>query len=83
MSTNRQHVRRRLGRRGQDAVQRMITQSVQHHLVTGETRPELPAKPEEVESVAGLIINYRTTLLRVFTDSGVRSFTVTVRESMQ
>jgi hypothetical protein len=78
-----QQARRKLGSRERDPVQVMIHQSVQHHLVTTSARPELPAKPETVDSVEGIPVDYRTTLLRVRTEEGVRSFTVTVRENMQ
>jgi hypothetical protein len=75
--------RRKLGTSERDAVKIMIHQAVQHHLVTTSARPELPAMPATVESVEGIPVDHKNTLIRVRTTEGVRSFTVTVRENMQ
>lgn len=66
-----------------DPVKAMIAQAVQHHLVIGPARPELPPKPDNVESTDAQIISQAETLIRVVTsDQGVRYFRVKVSEML-
>ena len=64
-----------------DPVKAMITQAVQHHLVTGKDQPAIPPKPDNVESVEGQVISPTITMIRVVTSNqGVRYFQVKVSE---
>jgi hypothetical protein len=66
-----------------EPIRKMIAQAIQHHLVTGAARPELPERPAEVESVTGFVIGPSETRLRVKMDNGTyRTFTVTIRENL-
>lgn len=66
-----------------DPVKAMIAQAVQHHMVTGPTRPPLMPMPSDVESVEASIIGPLETMVRVKTlDQGVRYFNIKVSEQM-
>ena len=66
-----------------DPVKKMISQAVQHHMVTGPERPSLPSKPEDVEEVEGQVVSPTVTLIRVKTyEHGIRYFTIKVSENM-
>jgi len=66
-----------------DPVKNMITQAVQHYLVTGPAQPALPAKPDNVESVEGQIISPTETMIRIVTtNQGVRYLHVKVSEKI-
>jgi hypothetical protein len=71
----------RYGPQKLDPVKAMVAQAVQHHLVTGSARPELPAKPEEVEDVEGRIVSPLETLIIFGNGRDIRRFYVTVREA--
>jgi hypothetical protein len=59
----------------------MISQAVQHHMVTGPNQPPLMEQPDNVESVEGSVISYLETQIRVVTrNQGVRYFNVKVSE---
>lgn len=67
-----------------DPVKAMVAQVVQHWLVTGLARPELPDRPDEVsDNPEGRIVTPLETLIHVRTDKGIRRFYVTVREARQ
>jgi hypothetical protein len=65
-----------------EPVRRMLMQSLEHHLITGARRPELPNKPDEVVDVTGFIIGPSELRLRVKLENGTfRTFTVMLREN--
>jgi len=73
------------GPRELDPVKAMVAQSVQHHLVSGESngQPPLPPKPDNVESAEGQVISPTETMVRVLTtNQGVRYFKVKVSEML-
>lgn len=64
-----------------EPVRNMIMQAIQHHLVTN-SKPALPEKPKEVDSVIGFLVGPSEVRLRVKLDNGTfRTFTVTLREN--
>jgi len=66
-----------------DPIKAMVSQAIQHHLVTVGHVPELPPRPDNVDDVEGQVISPTETMIRVKTrDQGVRYFRVKVSEMM-
>lgn len=64
-----------------DPIKAMITQAVQHHLITGPDQPPIPPQPTDVESVSSRIVSPLVTQIIVKTwDQGTRCFYVKVSE---
>lgn len=84
-NTDRFGARLNTGPHKLDPVKAMVAQSVQHHLVSGESngQPPMPSKPDNVESAEGQVISPIETLVRVVTSNqGVRYFRVKVSEML-
>ena len=80
-AADREKAKSRMTPMHEDPVRRMLMQAVQHYLVTRD-RPEMPDKPDVVDSVTGFIVGPSEIRIRVKLDNDTfRTFTVTLREN--
>jgi hypothetical protein len=63
-----------------DPVGHMVATAVQHHIVTGPGKPEMPEQPGEVTGVAAHAVSPWATVVEVRQDDKARRFRVTVED---